>query len=45
MKANDADALSVMRVAGRNNLEGLEVKLITPTIEDSFICLMNENSE
>lgn len=45
MKENDADAMSVMRIAGRNNLEGLEAKLITPAIEDSFIRLMNENKD
>ncbi len=35
-----ADTLDVMRIAGRNQPEGLEVKLITPSIEDCFINLM-----
>jgi ABC-type multidrug transport system ATPase subunit len=45
MKTDDADAMSIMRIAGKNNIEGLEVKQLTPTIEDSFIRLMNENKE
>jgi len=40
LKAEGADAMSVMRIVGRNNLEGLEVKLVTPGIEDCFIRLM-----
>lgn len=45
MKADDADEISVMQIAGKNNLEGLEVKQIMPTIEDSFIRLMNEHND
>jgi len=45
MKTDDADAVSITRIAGINNIEGLEVKQVTPTIEDSFIRLMNENNE
>ncbi|GAB3432982.1 ABC transporter ATP-binding protein [Niabella aquatica] len=41
LKANDADALSIIRIAGKDHLEGLEAKIITPTIEDCFIRLMN----
>jgi len=44
MKTDEADVLTVMRIAGTNNIEGLEVKMVTPTIEDSFIKLMSENS-
>lgn len=42
MKENDADTMSAMRIAGRNNPEGLEVKLVKPTIEDCFIKLMGK---
>ncbi len=44
MKSGDADAEAVKQVAGKSNLEGLEVKKVTPTIEDSFIRLMNEHN-
>ena len=42
LKEDGADALSVMRIAGRNQPEGLEVKLVSPTIEDCFIKLMEK---
>ena len=42
LKADNTDALSVMRIAGEENITGLDVKVITPTIEDSFIRLLNE---
>lgn len=42
LKEDDADALSVMRIAGRNHPEGLEVKIVPPTIEDCFIQLMEK---
>lgn len=45
MKADDADVETVKRIAGKNSPEGLEVKLITPTVEDSFIRLMNEHND
>lgn len=41
LHADDGDAARVLEIAGRDNLEGLEVKVIRPTIEDSFIRLMN----
>lgn len=44
MKADNADAEIVKQIADRNNPKGLEVKVVTPTIEDSFIRLMNEHS-
>ncbi len=44
LKADDADALNTIRLAGGNNPEGFEVKPVTPTIEDSFIRLMNEQN-
>lgn len=42
LKAQDADALNVMKMAGRHNYEGFEVKVVTPTIEDCFIRLMEK---
>ena len=43
MKMGDADIDRIKQIAGRDHNDGLEVKLITPTIEDSFIRLMNAN--
>ncbi|MFE7086345.1 ABC transporter ATP-binding protein [Sphingobacterium spiritivorum] len=42
LKTDSMDVLSVMRIAGEENINGLDVKVVTPTIEDSFIRLMNE---
>ncbi len=42
LKAGDADVLKVMQIAGRGKPEGLEVKPVTPTIEDCFIKLMEK---
>ena len=44
LKADDADAFNTIRLAGGDNAEGFEVKTVTPTIEDSFIRLMNEQN-
>lgn len=44
LKADDADAFNAIRLAGGDNAEGFEVKTVTPTIEDSFIRLMNEQN-
>lgn len=43
MKADNTDVESVKQIAGKGDRPGLEVKTVTPTIEDSFIRLMNEN--
>ncbi len=42
LKDDAADALQVAHIAGKYNLAGLEAKVVTPTIEDCFITLMNE---
>ncbi len=42
LKSDEIEAESVTDIAGKYNASGLETKLITPTIEDSFIRLMNE---
>lgn len=42
LKAGNADALKVRQIAGRSKPEGLEVKPVTPTIEDCFIKLMEK---
>ncbi|MCY1369983.1 daunorubicin resistance ABC transporter, ATP-binding protein [compost metagenome] len=44
LKADDANTLSVMQIAGNQNPAGFETKVVRPTIEDSFIRLMNEYS-
>jgi ABC-type multidrug transport system ATPase subunit len=45
MKADDAEVETVKRIAGKNSPKGLKVKLVTPTVEDSFIRLMNEHND
>ncbi|AZA90173.1 Uncharacterized ABC transporter ATP-binding protein YbhF [Chryseobacterium nakagawai] len=43
LKSNETDVIDAMRIIGQNHPDGLEVKIVTPTIEDSFIRLMNEH--
>lgn len=45
MKADNASIETVQHIAMRNAPTSFEVKVETPTIEDIFIRLMNENSE
>lgn len=45
MKANAANIETVKQFANKNNPQGLAVKVVTPTIEDSFIRLMNDSNE
>lgn len=45
LKTDDKLAESVKNIAAKYNPSGLETKLITPTIEDSFIRLMNEHND
>ncbi|MBX2953920.1 MAG: ABC transporter ATP-binding protein [Leadbetterella sp.] len=42
LRSPEADAMSVMKMAGRHSGEGFEVKMVTPTIEDCFIRLMEK---
>ncbi len=42
LKSNHNDILKVINLVEQGNQKGIEVKIITPTIEDSFIRLMNE---
>ncbi|HSD13969.1 MAG TPA: ABC transporter ATP-binding protein [Flavobacterium sp.] len=42
--SNDISEQKVKEITGKHSPEGLEVKKITPTIEDSFIRLMKERS-
>ncbi|SKB61211.1 ABC-type multidrug transport system, ATPase component [Soonwooa buanensis] len=43
MKNNDATLEAVTRIAEETHAEDLEIKVVKPSIEDSFIRLMNEN--
>lgn len=45
LKSDDEDEQKVKEIAEKEGVKNLEVKKITPTIEDSFIRLMNEYSE
>lgn len=45
MKADGADVEMVKSVAERKNPEGLEVKVVAPTVEDSFIRLIKEHND
>ncbi|KMQ60207.1 ATPase [Chryseobacterium angstadtii] len=44
LKTDDTDPSTVMQIVRDQNVSGLETKVVTPTIEDSFIRLMNENT-
>lgn len=45
LKSDDKETGSVADIADKYNPSGLEIKLTTPTIEDSFIRLMNEHND
>lgn len=45
LKTGDADVAAMMEIAGSYHLPGLDVKPVTPTIEDSFIRLMREQNQ
>ncbi|WP_461533128.1 ABC transporter ATP-binding protein [Sinomicrobium sp.] len=44
VKTATSDIDSIKQIAGKDTVNGLEVKRIGPTIEDSFIRLMNEDN-
>lgn len=45
LKTDDTDEQNVVKIAEKYNSKGLEAKVITPTIEDSFIRLMNAHND
>jgi len=44
LNSDDDNMLNIIKITDEYAVEGLEVKQVTPTIEDSFIRLMNENA-
>lgn len=44
LKSDGASVEALKKMSDRHPLEGWQVKTVTPSIEDSFIRLMNENS-
>lgn len=45
MKADDADVETIEHIAEGEKTKDLKVKIVTPTIEDVFIRLMNEHND